>query len=244
MTHLNPMANDLEGFSNDVVALIDGESIQSRHYDHKTGKMSKPHRIRSNDFIIVSGLHALYLPVLRECYDLQVYLDIDEALRRHFKLQRDVNQRGHSVERVLTSFQKRDPDSERFIRPQVANADLVLSLQPIHPRMLDELVNVQPLRLKLIVRTRRGFNELSLMRVLVGVCGLQVDFAPSNDGAMMILTIEGDTAVDDIALASQILFPRILEFLDLQPDWQGGVIGLMQLVTLSHINQALTKRIL
>jgi uridine kinase len=244
MTHLNPMANDLEGFGNDIVALIDGESIQSRHYDHQTGKMSKPHRIRSNDFIIVSGLHALYLPVLRECYDLQVYLDIDEALRRHFKLQRDVNQRGHSVERVLSSFQKRDPDAERFIRPQVANADLVLSLQPIHPLVLDEVVNAQPLRLKLIVSTRRGFNELSLMRVLVGVCGLQVDFAASNDSAMMILTIEGDTAVDDIALAAQILFPRILEFLDIRPEWQGGVTGLMQLVTLSHINQALTKRIL
>jgi uridine kinase len=244
MTHLNPMANDLEGFCNDLVALTDGKSIQSRHYDHQTGKMSKPQLIKSNDFIISSGLHALYLPFLRECYDLKIYLDIDEALRRHFKLQRDVNQRGHTVERVLSTFQKREPDSERFIRPQVKHADLILSLQPIHPRMLDELADSQPLRLKLVVRTRHGFNELSLTRVLVGVCGLHVDIDSSSDGAEILITIEGETSPEDMALAAQILCPRVLEFLDIQPQWQAGVTGLMQLITLSHINQALTKRII
>mgnify|MGYP000729963791 FL=1 len=138
MTHLNPMANDLEGFCNDLVLLTDGKSILSRHYDHQTGRMSKPFQIESNDFIIASGLHALYLPVLRECYNLKIYLDIDEGLRRHFKLKRDVQQRGHTVERVLGSFEKREPDSERFIRPQSNHADLILSLQPIHSRMLEE----------------------------------------------------------------------------------------------------------
>ena len=36
--------------------------------------------------------------------------------------------------------------------------------------------------------------------------------------------------------------PQIFEFLDLKPKWQNGVLGLMQLITLSHINQALTRR--
>ena len=172
MTHLNPMANDLEGFCNDLVSLTDSKSVLSRHYDHQTGRMSKPFQIESNDFIIASGLHALYLPVLRECYNLKIYLDIDEGLRRHFKLKRDVQQRGHTVERVLGSFEKREPDSERFIRPQSNHADLILSLQPIHSRMLEDLDDKHPLRLKLVVNTRNGFNELTIHRVLVGVCGL------------------------------------------------------------------------
>ena len=244
ITHLNPMANDLEGFSSDLIALTDGKPIQSRHYDHHTGKMSKPHLIECNDFIIASGLHALYLPILRGCYNLKVYLDIDEALRRYFKLQRDVKQRGHTVERVLSSFQKREPDSERFIRPQAQHADLILSLQPIHPRVLDELDDARPLRLKLVVRTRHGFNELSVTRVLVGVCGLHVDIEPSSNGAEMMITIEGESSAEDIAMAAQIICPRILEFLDIQPQWQAGMVGLMQLFTLSHISQALTRRII
>ena len=242
MTHLNPMANDLEGFCSDLVSLTDGKSVLSRHYDHKTGKMSKPFRISSNDFIIASGLHALYLPVLRECYNLKIYLDIDEGLRRYFKIKRDVHQRGHTVERVLDSFEKREPDSERFIRPQSRHADLILSLQPIHPRMLEGLDDKHALRLKLIVSTRNGFNELSIHRVLVGVCGLHVDIIVGNDGADVQLTIEGETSAADIAMAAEILCPRVLEFLDIPPKWQDGMLGLMQLITLSHIDQALTKR--
>jgi uridine kinase len=242
MTHLNPMANDLEGFANDLVALVDGRSIHTRHYEHQTGRMSRPFNIKSNDFIIASGLHALYLPILRESYNLSIYLDIDEDLRRYFKLQRDVHQRGHSPEKVLFSFDKRESDSVRFIRPQASHADLVLSLQPIHPRILEDLQGKHPLRFKVVARSRHGFNEQSLARVLIGICGLHVDMVVSNDASEVELTIEGETTAQDIALAAQMICPRIFEFMDINPQWQDGVMGLMQFITLSHINQALTKR--
>lgn len=242
MTHLNPMANDLESYSKDLVSLTDGKCIQSRQYDHQTGKMSQPFRIKSNDFIIASGLHALYLPILRECYNLKIYLDIDEGLRRHFKLKRDVKQRGHTVERVLSAFKKREADSARFIRSQSAHADLILSLQPIHPLMLEELDDERTLRLKLVARTRHGVNVLALNRVLVGVCGLHVDIVVSDDGAEVQITIEGETSAADIAMAAEMLCPRVLEFLDIQPKWQSGMLGLMQLITMSHISQVMTKR--
>jgi uridine kinase len=242
MTHLNPMANDLEGFCYDLVSLTDGKGVISRHYDHRTGRMSKPFQIESNDFIIASGLHALYLPILRECYNLKIYLEIDEGLRRHFKLKRDVQQRGHPVERVHGSFEKREPDSERFIRPQSNHADLILSLQPIHSRMLEDLDGKHLLRLKLVVETKNGFNELSIHRVLVGVCGLHVDIVVGNDGADVKMSVEGEVSAADVAMAAEILCPRVLEFLDIPPKWQDGMLGLMQLITLSHISQALTKR--
>lgn len=244
MTHLNPKANDLEQYARDLIALTNDKSIQSRHYDHASGQRSHPHRIDSNDIIIASGLHALHLPILRSCYDLSIYLDIDEGLRRHFKLERDVKKRGHTVEKVLSSLAKREADSSKFVRPQVEYADLVLSLQPIHPRMLEEADGRHPLRLKLAARSRHGLNEESLLRVLVGVCGLHVDMSVSADGSEVELIIEGETSSDDIALAAQTLFPDIWEFLDTAPRWDEGIQGLMQLISLSHINQALKKRLI
>lgn len=242
MTHLNPMANNLEGFCNDLVSLTDGKSIQSKHYNHATGKMSKPHTIKSNDFIIASGLHALYLPMLRSCYHLKIYLDIDENLRRYFKIQRDVNQRGHSINHVLTSFAKREPDAERFIHPQAAHADLIFSLQPIHYRMLENIDKSHPLRLKLVVTTRHGMSELSIHRVLVGVCGLHVDIETGRNSDEVRMTIEGEPSSADVAVAAEMLCQKTLEFLDIPPKWQDGMIGIMQLITLSHISQAMTKR--
>ncbi len=245
MTHLNPMANDLEGFAIDLLSLVDRKNIQSRHYDHATGKMSKPFIIKSNDFIISSGLHALYLPILRNSYHLSIYLDIDENLRRLFKIQRDVHQRGKTVEDVLSSFDRRELDSARFIRPQAEHADLILSLQPLHPIAIPVPTDMKNFRFKLIARTRHGLNEFLLLRVLIGVCGLHVDLDDKHDhvSTEVILTIEGDTSAEDIAIAAKILCPRILPFLGILPKWQDGIVGIMQLITLTQINQTLTKRL-
>ncbi len=244
LTHLNPLANDLEGFSKDLVALTDGRCFQSRHYDHQTGKMSRPYKRASNDFIIASGLHALYLPILREIYNLKIYLDIDEGLRKHYKIRRDVFQRGHTVERVLDSFEKRESDSQRYIRPQSNHADLTFALRPIHVQLLEKHDQDQPIRLRLGVKTRHGFNEISLHRVLVGICGLHVDMDVSSDSAEVQITIDGDISATDISIAAKILCPQVFEFLDINPQWKDGMLGVMQLITISKISQVLNKRFL
>ncbi|MBJ7310439.1 uridine kinase [Rugamonas sp. CCM 8940] len=244
MTHLSPLANDLESFATDLLALSDGKAILSRHYDHGSGKMSRPQHVASNDFIIASGLHALYLPVLRECYDLAIYLDIDESLRRYYKLQRDVLVRGHSAEKVRSSLAQREPDSARFVRPQARHAGLVLALQPVQPNLLEGPLGSEAPRVRLLVRSRQGLNELSLRRVLVGVCGLHVDLSMDGEASEITLTIEGEASAEDIAMAAAMLFPRIMEFLDMRPQWREGALGLMQLIALAHINQALSRRLL
>jgi uridine kinase len=244
LTHLNPMANNLERYSSDLLALANGRGIVSQHYDHNTGKMTKPQRIKSNDLIIASGLHALYLPILRDTSHLRIFLDIDEGLRRYFKLQRDVKERGQTIDRVMNSIEKRGPDSDRFIKPQAEYADLILSLQPIHQRFLERADGDQQLPLKLVLRTSKGFNEMSLHRVLVGICGLHVDLDVTMDGSEVSMTIEGEAMAADIELAATILCPRSLQFLDIEPGWRDGMNGIMQLIILSHFDQALTKRLL
>jgi hypothetical protein len=187
-------------------------------------------------------LHALYLPILRECYDLSIYLDIDEDLRTHFKVQRDVNIRGYSKDHVIDSLRKREPDSEKFIKPQSAFADLIFSLQPINSKALVNIGKGALPRLKLVAKSRHGFNEISLKRVLISICGLHVDMSINDDVSEVELAIEGETSSEDIQMAARLICPQIFEFLDLNPQWQNGTLGLMQLITLSHIYQALTRR--
>lgn len=242
MTHLNPMANDLERFTRDLLALKERKPIRARHYNHSTGKISKSIKLLSNDFIIASGLHALYLPQLRDCYSLKIYLDIDEGLRRFFKIERDVRVRGHEKEKVIESLDSREVDADRFIRSQKKHADLVLSLQPNNNKILND-PSVDPRKqLKVVVTTFNGVNDLALNRVLVGLCGLRVDMIVSKDGSEVSMAIEGETSKEDICVAAKILCPTISEFFDIKPIWCDGSLGIMQLVTVSYINQVLTKR--
>ncbi len=243
MTHLHPRANDLSQFAHDLMTLIDKRAIVHRHYDHAVGRKGKPLRVHGNDVIVASGLHALYLPILRECYDLSIYLDIDEGLRRHFKIERDVHQRGHSLASVVEAMDRRAPDGRRYIHPQAAEADLVFALQPIHPRLIDE-PGQHPMRLKLAARFRPGLLDEDLARVLIGVCGLHVEHTLSADKEQVAFVIEGECSAEDIALAARHLIPRLDELIDLKPRWLDGVTGLMQLIAVAHIHERLRKRLL
>jgi uridine kinase len=243
MTHLHPRANDLERFVQDAMVLASGKSIVLRHYDHKTGKQLKPELQRSGEVLFVSGLHALYLPILRDRYDLSIFLQIDEGLRRFLKTDRDVRQRGHQLESVLKVLDRRETDAIAFVRPQAARADLVLSLHPIHPRMLADARTKDDLRFKLIVRVRQGVHEESIRRVLIGVCGLHVDTQLDGNNADVTMTIEGECSKEDVAMAAGILFPKMMMLLDPEPNWEDGVRGMIQLIVLSQLTQALKKRL-
>jgi uridine kinase len=241
MTHLNPMANNLEKYAKDLIDLCSGRSIISSHYNHESGKFDKPKKIKGENIIIASGLHALYLPILRESYDLKIFLDIDESLRRFFKIQRDVHERGHSIEKVMASLDARLNDFSKFIKPQMHSADLILKLQPVNQLSLND-TSLPLKKLKLSITSKSEFNELSITRTLVGICGLHVEIETEPDHNQIHLMIEGDCTHEDIEMAAKILGPNLYEFLDDAPQWQAGIAGIMQLVVFCHINQVLSKR--
>ena len=241
LTHLNPAANDLSRLGNDLVTMTKRAPISSPRYDHAIGKLRKAASVPSNDFIIVTGLHAFYLSALRRLYDLQIYLDMDEPLRRYFKHMRDTEQRGYSAQEVADSQRRREEDARRFVRPQRAHADLVFSLQPIQPEALSRLAPTPP-GLMLKVCATRTVHDSSLIHALIGLCNLHVNTTPDDD--KMHMTIEGEVSALDIALVAELTCSRVLDLLDTRPQWQDGVTGLMQVIVLCHIDHALTGRVI
>lgn len=243
LTHLNPRANDLQRFSNDVLALMDGKAIVCRRYDHSAGRFEKPTLLAKNDVIIASGLHALHFPRLRRRYDVSVFLDVDESLRRAWKIHRDVHQRGHDLAAVNGSLERRAPDSQRYIHPQKAVASLVLRLQPVNPQQLERGIAPDQVRLKLVALIRNGTYHERVARILIGVCGLHLDVQLADDSGEVEMEIEGDVVAEDIALAARSLVPGLQEMLDIRPQWEDGMSGIMQLLVLVHTEEALKNRI-
>lgn len=241
LTHLHPEANDLERFGRDLASLADRAPVRSAVYDHDIGKMIPDVPLRSNDFLIATGLHTLYSPAFRRLYGLKIYLDMDESLRHHLKQQRDAARRGYSPEQVEDILRRREADARRFIRPQRAHADLVLSLQPARPAALGQAPDETRLILK--VNAVRTMNQGSLVRALVSVCSLRVDATPDEDHDRTSMIIEGEASAADLEMVAEISCPRVLELLDLRPQWQDGVTGLMQLIILCHVDQALMRRL-
>lgn len=126
MTHLNPRANYLYRQAEDLKVLRGNNTIKRVDYDHETGTFTRKRRLSPKPYVVLCGLHSLYLPQMRQVLDMKVYLDTDEALRRHWKLRRDQGERGHDRAVVLEQIKARRGDAEKYIYPQRQYADLVI----------------------------------------------------------------------------------------------------------------------
>jgi len=127
---LHPDCNYLDIIQQHLSLLRTGQPILKPIYNHDTGKLDPPEYIKPSKFVIVEGLLGYSTRAARDCYDVKVYLAPPESLRRAWKVRRDTRKRGYTEGEVLSALEKREPDSEQFIRPQRQWADLVVSFYP------------------------------------------------------------------------------------------------------------------
>ena len=127
MTPLSPDCNYLDIIAQHLVHLRNGEPILKPVYRHQDGTFGPPVYVKPERFTLIEGLFGYYLPEMRDVYDVRVYLNPPEEVRRRWKVQRDCSRRGYTTDQVLTELDRREADSEAYIRPQRRWADMLVA---------------------------------------------------------------------------------------------------------------------
>ena len=130
LTPLDPECNHIDIIAQDLQHLRSGEAILKPVYKHSDGTFGAPIYVQPARFTVVEGLLGYYLPEMRDAYDVRVYLKPPEDLRRRWKVQRDCSRRGYTTGQVLAELDRREADSQTYIRPQERYADIVVSFLP------------------------------------------------------------------------------------------------------------------
>ena len=130
LTPLHPDCNYLDILEQHLAHLRSGEPIVKPIYRHQDGTFAAAEYVRPTQFTIVEGLLGFHTGAMRDTYDVRVFLDPPEDLRRKWKVQRDCSRRGYTTDQVLEELDRREADAETFIRPQRRHADLVISFIP------------------------------------------------------------------------------------------------------------------
>jgi uridine kinase len=130
-THLNPDANYISKMNEDIFNLKIGNSIYQVDYNHKNGKFTENKIIDPSENTIVCGLHSLYQEN-ENLYDIKIFIDTDDVLKTKWKIERDVNERGHKLENVLAQIEKRREDYIKYIHPQKYKSDIVINFFPFN----------------------------------------------------------------------------------------------------------------
>ena len=133
-TPLNPECNYVDIMEQHLHHLSLRQPILKPIYNHDKGTLDRPEYVEPRDFVIVEGLLPLHTDSARAAFDIKVYLDPPEEIRIAWKLKRDTSKRGYTEDEVRKDLKKREPESEAFIRPQRAHADIVVRFAPIEER--------------------------------------------------------------------------------------------------------------
>ena len=239
-TPLSPACNHLNIMEQHLQLLSLGEPILKPVYNHHGGTLDRPVLYEPTDSVVVEGLLPLNSPLSRACFDLSVYLDPPEEIRRAWKVQRDTRDRGYTETQVLDDLDKREADSAAYIRPQRQWADIVVRFAPIEER---KEMGPEPLSATILLRPTAPHPDLSAI------------LGDEHRGAVHLKMIrdENSRPVDALhvhAYASQATTRRIEEAIwaaigvDAElPDQLGAVgeggrsepLAIVQLILLYHV---------
>jgi len=129
-TALDTAENNFDLMYEQVKALKDGKSISKPIYNHVNGTLDTPETVVPTPIVIIEGLHPMHDSRVRDLLDFSLYLDISDDVKLNWKIQRDMEERGHSLESILASIEARKPDFESYIAPQKEFADLLIEVLP------------------------------------------------------------------------------------------------------------------
>lgn len=129
-TALDPAEQNFDLMYEQIKALKEGKTVAKPIYNHVNGTLDEPETIEPTPIIIFEGLHPLHDARVRELLDFSLYLDISPDVKLNWKIQRDMEERGHSLESILASIEARKPDFDAFIDPQKKLSDLIIEVLP------------------------------------------------------------------------------------------------------------------
>lgn len=226
LTHLDLRANRLHQQHRDAVHFASGRPVLKTEYDHHSGTYSPDLWTDPEDVMIFQGLHTLSIEALRKMFDLAVFLDPDEELRRAWKVERDGRERGYSPEQVLKSLEARQPDRDAYILPQREDAELVIRWKPVQP-------GVAAGALALEVQASNSFDFEELVTAFLSVPTLRVTH-DYHEGRKQLLRLEGEISGEQVcALAERCVHDHAKLFL--RARYRAGLEGCLQLIFASSL---------
>jgi uridine kinase len=124
----HPDAFDTELLINHLQALREGESIEQPIYDYSThSRRTETFHVEPRPVIIIEGILVFDLPRLRGLMDLKIFVDADADIRFIRRLDRDVHERGRSVESIINQYLTTvRPMHLQFVEPSKRYADIII----------------------------------------------------------------------------------------------------------------------
>lgn len=124
----HPLAFDTDLLIKQLADLRNNRAVEMPVYDYtQYTRSAKTVHVEPTDVIILEGILILDDERLRDLMDIKVYVDTDDDIRIIRRIQRDMQERGRSLDSVITQYKKTvKPMYHQFVEPTKRYADIIV----------------------------------------------------------------------------------------------------------------------
>ena len=119
-----------------------GEAVDIPIYDFTThSRTDQTNRLESQSVILVEGILVFAEAALRELFDIKIFVDTPPDIRFIRRLERDIIERGRTVESVIQQYQLTvRPMHLEFVEPSKRYADVIIPEGGLNTVAMDMVV--------------------------------------------------------------------------------------------------------
>lgn len=139
----HPNAFDTQRLIADILQLKEWKPIDRPVYSYKEHtRLPETVRVNPAKVIVVEGFMIFENTQLRDLMDIKVFVDTDADERLIRRIIRDVNERGRSLESVITQYTNTvKPMHELFVEPYKKYADIIIPRGGLNDIATDMLIH-------------------------------------------------------------------------------------------------------
>ena len=124
----HPDAFDNDLLREHLLQLKEGKTIEVPVYDYTIhNRSNEVEKVVSAPVIVLEGILIFQEPMISELMDIKVFVDTDADVRILRRIQRDVEERGRSLQSVISQYLTTvKPMHEQFVEPSKRKADIII----------------------------------------------------------------------------------------------------------------------
>ncbi len=124
----HPQSIDFALLEEHLKLLSSGHSIEQPVYSFlECNRTTETITVNPSEVLIVEGILILTNALIREMFDIKIFVHADSDERLIRRLKRDVNERGWDLDETLTNYQTTiKPMHDQFIEPTKEYADIII----------------------------------------------------------------------------------------------------------------------
>jgi len=138
----HPNSLETELLTQHILQLISGQPVEVPIYDFSTHSRTKrTFTVQPRGVILVEGILIFTEPNLRDLFNVKIFVDTDSDLRFIRRLERDISERGRTMETVVKQYMSTvRPMHLEFVEPSKRYADIIIPEGGFNAAALDMVV--------------------------------------------------------------------------------------------------------